>query len=123
MRTPIFPFASILIVPSKPPTLPPRTRDVAGGRRIRLLPLQCYPDSVEEGTDLETSVKTVRVHTERTFAIARSSADTFERVIFEMSEDGVTGRGEAAPTRYYGQDPQGVATALEGVQVWDPWDI
>jgi L-alanine-DL-glutamate epimerase-like enolase superfamily enzyme len=78
---------------------------------------------VAEGTDLETSVKTVWVHTERTFAIARSSADTFERVIFEMSEDGVTGRGEAAPTSYYGQDAQGVATALEGVEVWDPWDI
>ena len=72
---------------------------------------------------METSVKTVRVHTERTFAIARSSADTFERVIFEMSEDGVTGRGEAAPTSYYGQDAQGVVTALESVEVWDPWDM
>jgi L-alanine-DL-glutamate epimerase-like enolase superfamily enzyme len=78
---------------------------------------------VEDGKDLETRVKTVRVHTERTFAIARSSADIFERVIFEMSEDGVTGRGEAAPTSYYGQDAQGVATALEDVQVWDPWNI
>jgi L-Ala-D/L-Glu epimerase len=75
------------------------------------------------GADLETSVKTVRVHTERTFAIARSSADTFERVIFEMSQDGVTGRGEAAPTGYYGQDAQGVAAALESVEVRDPWDI
>src|ERR687889_2311707 len=81
------------------------------------------PDRVEEGADLETSVKTVRVHTERTFAIARSSADTFERVIFEMSEDGVAGRGEAAPTSYYGQDAEGVAAALEGAEVGDPWDI
>ena len=81
------------------------------------------PDRVEGGADLETSVKTVRVHTERTFAIARSSADTFERVIFEMSEDGVTGRGEAAPTGYYGQDAKGVAAALEGVEVRDPWDM
>jgi L-Ala-D/L-Glu epimerase len=78
---------------------------------------------VEEGADLETSVTTVKVHTERTFAIARSSADTFERVIFEISEDGVTGRGEAAPTNYYGQDAQGVAAALEGVEAGDPWDI
>jgi len=77
----------------------------------------------KRGADLETSVKTVRVHTERTFAIARSSADTFERVVFEMSEDGVTGRGEAAPTGYYGQDAQGVAAALEDVEVRDPWDI
>ena len=72
---------------------------------------------------METSVMTVRVHTERTFAIARSSADTFERVIFEMSEDGVTGRGEAAPTSYYGQDAEGVAAALEDIEVGDPWDI
>ena len=72
---------------------------------------------------METNVKTVRVHTRRTFAIARSSADTFERVILEMSEGGVTGRGEAAPTRYYGQDAEGVAAALEDVEVGDPWDI
>jgi L-alanine-DL-glutamate epimerase-like enolase superfamily enzyme len=72
---------------------------------------------------LERSVKIVRVHTERAFAIARSSADTFERVIFEMSEDGVAGRGEAAPTSYYGQDAEGVAAALEGAEVGDPWDI
>jgi L-alanine-DL-glutamate epimerase-like enolase superfamily enzyme len=72
---------------------------------------------------LKTSVKTVRVHTERTFAIARSSADTFERVIFEISEDGVTGRGEAAPTSHYGQNAEGVAAALEGAEVGDPWDI
>jgi L-alanine-DL-glutamate epimerase-like enolase superfamily enzyme len=78
---------------------------------------------IDWGPDLETNVKTVRVYTRRTFAIARSSADTFERVILEMSEDGVTGRGEAAPTRYYGQDAQGVAAALEHVEVGDPWDI
>src|ERR671917_1683763 len=81
------------------------------------------PDRVEKGTDLETSVKIVRVHTERAFAIARSSADTFERVIFEMSEDGVTGRGEAAPTGYYGQNAEGVAAALKNVEVGNPWDI
>ena len=53
---------------------------------------------------METSVTTVKVHTERTFAIARSSADTFERVIFEISEEGFRGRGEAAPTSHYGED-------------------
>jgi L-Ala-D/L-Glu epimerase len=72
---------------------------------------------------LETKVRTVTVHTERTFAIARSSADAFVRVIFEIGEDGLTGRGEAAPTRYYGQDADGVAGALEGAEVRDPWDI
>jgi L-alanine-DL-glutamate epimerase-like enolase superfamily enzyme len=72
---------------------------------------------------LETRVRTVTVHTERTFAIARSSADVFERVILEIEEDGLAGRGEAAPTSYYGQDAVGVAVALEGVGIQDPWDI
>jgi L-Ala-D/L-Glu epimerase len=72
---------------------------------------------------LEERVRRVTVHTERTFAIARSSADAFERVILELEEDGFTGRGEAAPTRYYGQDAQTVADALEGVEIPDPWDV
>ena len=72
---------------------------------------------------MQTSVKLVEVHTLRTFAIARSSTDAFERVIFEIEADGVTGRGEAAPTGYYGQDAAGVAVALGTVEVKDPWDI
>jgi L-Ala-D/L-Glu epimerase len=72
---------------------------------------------------LETRVRTVTVRTERTFAIARSAADAFERVVLELEEAGAVGRGEAAPTRYYGQDARGVAEALRGVEVPDPWDI
>jgi L-alanine-DL-glutamate epimerase-like enolase superfamily enzyme len=72
---------------------------------------------------MQTRVRIVTVHTERTFAIARSSADAFERVILELEEDGFTGRGEAAPTRYYRQNAGDVAGALEGVEILDPWDI
>ena len=72
---------------------------------------------------METRVQIVTVHTERTFAIARSSADAFERVILETEEGGLIGRGEAAPTGYYGQDAEGVAGVLDGVEVRDPWDI
>ena len=72
---------------------------------------------------MRTSVKTLEVHTRRTFAIARSSADAFERVVFEIEAEGVTGRGEAAPTAYYGQNAAGVAAALEDVAITDPWDI
>jgi L-alanine-DL-glutamate epimerase-like enolase superfamily enzyme len=68
-------------------------------------------------------VHTVTVRTARTFAIARSSADAFERVILKVEENGLVGRGEAAPTRYYGQDAKGVAEALGGVEIPDPWDI
>ena len=63
------------------------------------------------------------VHTRRAFAIARSSDDTFERVVLEVEEDGLTGRGEAAPSGRYDQDAGGVAGALEGVEVRDPWDV
>jgi L-Ala-D/L-Glu epimerase len=72
---------------------------------------------------LQMRVRIVTVHTERTFAIARSSADAFERVILEIEESGVIGRGEAAPTSYYGQDSEGVAAALEDVEIRDPWNI
>jgi L-alanine-DL-glutamate epimerase-like enolase superfamily enzyme len=72
---------------------------------------------------LETRVRAVTVHAERTFAIARGSADTFERVVLELEEDGFVGRGEAAPTGYYGQDAEGVAEALGRVEIWDSRDI
>jgi len=72
---------------------------------------------------LQTSVKIVEVHTRRTFAIARSSADAFERVVYEIEAGGLTGRGEAAPTSYYGQNADVVAPALEDVEIRDPWDM
>ena len=72
---------------------------------------------------MKTRVRTVTVHTKRTFAIARSSEDAFERVVFEVEMDGEVGRGEAAPSGRYDQDAGGVAAALQGVRVRDPWDI
>lgn len=75
------------------------------------------------GGVLKTRVRTITVHTKRTFAIARSSDDAFERVILEVEEDGEIGRGEAAPSGRYYQDAEGVAAALESVEIRDPWDI
>jgi L-alanine-DL-glutamate epimerase-like enolase superfamily enzyme len=72
---------------------------------------------------MKTRVKAITVHTRRPFAIARSSDEAFERVILEIEEDGFTGRGEAAPTRYYGQDAEGVAESLRGVEIRDAWNI
>ena len=63
------------------------------------------------------------VHTRRAFAIARSSDDTFERVVFEVEEGGEVGRGEAAPTGRYDQDARSAAAALEKAEVRDPWDV
>lgn len=68
-------------------------------------------------------VEKLTVHTKRAFAIARASSDSFERVALTLEEGGVPGRGEAAPTGYYGGDPETVAGALEAVKIRDPWDI
>src|SRR5215210_4289365 len=68
-------------------------------------------------------VDRITVRTRRVFAIARSSSASFERVILSLEEGGETGRGEAAPTAYYGAAPAEVAGALQHVEVEDPWDI
>ena len=72
---------------------------------------------------MHTSTERITVHTRRTFAIARSSADAFERVVFEIEDAGFTGLGEAAPTAYYGQDAGGTEEALGGVEIPDAWDV
>lgn len=66
---------------------------------------------------------TLVVHPRRAFTIYRSSATSFRRVVLELEEDGVMGRGEAAPSAYYGQDAARVLSALGQVEVPDPWDI
>jgi L-Ala-D/L-Glu epimerase len=78
-------------------------------------------DREERGVKI--GVETLTVRTKRTFAIARSSSDTFERVVLTLREGGIVGRGEAAPTSYYKQDAANVAAALERARVNDPWDI
>ena len=72
---------------------------------------------------MELNAKIITVHPERTFTIARSSADAFEEVVLEVEENGLVGRGESAPNDYYGESADEVRTALESVQVKDPWDI
>ena len=72
---------------------------------------------------VEIGVERLTVRTKRTFTIARSSSDAFERVILTLEEGGILGRGEAAPTSYYGGDAAGVAEALKWVRIRDPWDI
>ncbi len=72
---------------------------------------------------MEIGVERLTVRTKRAFTIARGSSDTFERVILTLEDGGVWGRGEAAPTGYYGQDAAGVSEALGRIRVRDPWDI
>jgi L-alanine-DL-glutamate epimerase-like enolase superfamily enzyme len=72
---------------------------------------------------VEIEVERLVVHTRHAFTIARSSSDTFERVVLTLRERGIVGRGEAAPTSYYEQDAADVAAALERVEIKDPWDV
>ncbi len=72
---------------------------------------------------MELRAGIIMVHTERVFTITRSSSDAFERVVLEIEEGGAVGRGEAAPTAYYGQDAESARAALEAVTLEDPWDI
>jgi L-Ala-D/L-Glu epimerase len=68
-------------------------------------------------------VERLMVHTKRPFTIARGSSKTFERAVVTLDEGDATGRGEAAPTSYHGQDAADVAEALGRIAVRDPWDI
>lgn len=72
---------------------------------------------------MEIGADIITVHTRRTFAIARSSSDTFRCVVFEIEDSGLTGWGEAAPTAYYGQNADDACKALRSVRIKDPWDI
>ena len=72
---------------------------------------------------MEIGVERLTVRTKRPFAIARSSSETFKRVVLTLEEGGFVGRGEAAPTSYYGQDATDTADALGRIRVRDPWDI
>ena len=72
---------------------------------------------------MELRAEIITVRPERTFTIARSSTDEFGRVILELEEDGFVGRGESAPTGYYGESAETAQEALESATMDDPWDI
>ena len=72
---------------------------------------------------MEIRAERLTVRTKRPFTIAHGSSEAFERVVLTLKEGDTTGRGEAAPTSYYGQDAVGVADALGRIEVQDPWDI
>ena len=65
----------------------------------------------------------VTVRTKRAFTIARSSSGSFERVVLTLAQEGRAGRGEAAPTAYYGETADGAAAALREAEIRDPWDL
>ena len=72
---------------------------------------------------MEIGVERLTVCTKRPFTIAHGSSDAFERVVLTLREGDVAGRGEAAPTSYYGQDATDIEDALGRIEMRDPWDI
>jgi L-alanine-DL-glutamate epimerase-like enolase superfamily enzyme len=50
-----------------------------------------------------------------TFRIARGASDTRRNLLVEVEEDGLMGRGEAAPIRRYGEDHDSAAAAVEAM--------
>jgi L-alanine-DL-glutamate epimerase-like enolase superfamily enzyme len=62
---------------------------------------------------MKVSWEGVSLHTSMPFVIARWSYAAHENVIVSITEDGVTGLGEAAPNRYYNESVSTVADALE----------
>jgi L-Ala-D/L-Glu epimerase len=55
----------------------------------------------------------VALRTKLPFVIARWGYAGHENVIVTITDDGVSGMGEAAPNRYYGESPDSVVAALE----------
>lgn len=62
---------------------------------------------------MKLSWERMSLHTKLPFVIARWGYSGHENVIVSIADDGVTGMGEAAPNRYYGESPDSVVAALE----------
>src|SRR5688500_8402069 len=53
------------------------------------------------------------LHLRHTFRIARGASDVRENLLIELEEDGLVGRGEAAPIKRYHEDRDSAARAVE----------
>src|SRR5688572_30622702 len=53
------------------------------------------------------------LHLRHTFRIARGASDVRENLLVEIEEDGLVGRGEAAPIKRYHEDRDSAAHAVQ----------
>jgi L-alanine-DL-glutamate epimerase-like enolase superfamily enzyme len=68
--------------------------------------------------------ETLELHTAQPFGIARWTHSAYPRTLVTFEQDGVTGRGEAAPNAFYGETGgtvEAVLPLLAGA-LTDPWD-
>ena len=75
---------------------------------------------------MRLSAETVRLDLIHPFRIAREVSDHKHNVLVRLSDGEFTGTGEAAPSRYYGEDAGSVIRALEKVPPLlggDPFDL
>lgn len=54
----------------------------------------------------------IELKTKHCFRISREAHDVYHNVLTEITHEGVVGNGEAAPSGYFGEDPEGVGQFL-----------
>jgi L-Ala-D/L-Glu epimerase len=67
---------------------------------------------------------TLDLHTRQPFGIARWTHSVYPRTFVSFTQDGLTGRGEAAPNAFYGETGATVQAVLPSLlgAITDPWD-
>ncbi|WP_415784015.1 dipeptide epimerase [Deinococcus saxicola] len=73
---------------------------------------------------MKVSWETLELHTAQPFGIARWTNSIYPRTIVTLTQDGISGRGEAAPNAFYGETRgtvEAVLPLLTGA-LTDPWD-
>ena len=67
---------------------------------------------------MRVSTTIIDLQLRHTFTIARESKDISQAVVVELEHEGLTGLGEACPSRYYQETAAVVAETLEGLRGW-----
>ncbi|MFK7601652.1 dipeptide epimerase [Deinococcus sp. SM5_A1] len=73
---------------------------------------------------VSVSWETLELHTAQPFGIARWTHSVYPRTIVTFTQDGIVGRGEAAPNAFYGETRGTVEAVLPllAEALTDPWD-
>ena len=64
---------------------------------------------------MKLTLESLRLDSVHPFQIARNTRAEFELFVFSLEYEGVTGLGEAAPQKYYGETPDTLAAAVESI--------